>query len=52
MMENIGYNQTRMVAKLKQKGGDIYPSANTGNYIEQLQRVYNSGARSGKIYFA
>ena len=52
MMQNPHYRGARMLSKLEQKGGDIYPSAQTGNYIDQLQRVYNHGLSTGKVYFA
>lgn len=51
MMEHPDYQQDRMVSKLKQKGGEVYPSQITSNYIEQLQKIYNSGLRTGKVYF-
>tara|TARA_R100000458_G_C8249857_1_gene227037 strand:+ start:163 stop:966 length:804 start_codon:yes stop_codon:yes gene_type:complete len=51
MMEHPEYQQDRMLTKLQQKGGEIYPSAVTSNYMEQLQKLYNSGLRTGKIYF-
>jgi hypothetical protein len=51
MMENADYSQDRMLSRLKAKGGEIYPSQITSNYIEQLQKIYNSGLRSGKVYF-
>ena len=51
MMEHENYSKKRMLQKLKERGGEIYPSHNTGNYIEQLARVYNMNFRSGKIAF-
>jgi len=51
MMQNPGYKHERMITKLKQKGGEIYPSGSISNYVDQLQKLYNHGLRSGKIYF-
>ena len=51
MMQNPHYRAERMVSKLKQKGGDIYPTQTTAYYIEQLQKIYNHGLRAGKVYF-
>jgi len=51
MMEHPEYRHDRMITKLKQKGGEVYPSQITNNYIEQLQKIYNHGLRAGKVYF-
>lgn len=51
MMQHEEYSKQRMVRKLKKRGGEIYPSGNMINYIEQLQKVYNYGAREKKTYF-
>ena len=51
MMQNPHYRPERMVTKLKQKGGDVYPTQVTSYYIEQLQKIYNHGLRAGKVYF-
>lgn len=51
MMEHENYSKKRMIQKLRERGGEVYPSMNVKNYVEQLSRIYNMNFRSGKIAF-
>ncbi len=51
MMQHEQYSESRMIHKLEAKGGDLFPSSTTKNYLEQLQRIYNHGGRASKVYF-
>jgi len=51
LMRHHSYRETVMLTKLEQKGGDMHGSSSIKGYMEQLQRVYNHGSRSRKIYF-
>ena len=51
LMKHPSYDGKIMKQKLKLKGGDLYPTPSTKGYMEQLQRFYNYGSRSNKIYF-
>lgn len=51
LMEHDRYSPEVMIRKLEQVGGNLLVASSRKHYTEQLQRFYNHGSRSRKIYF-
>ena len=51
LMQHEQYKPEVMINKLKMKGGEILGCNQERTYMEQLQRIYNHGSKSRKIYF-